>query len=132
METAHPALIPSSEFGFDDALLNAKFAKEQLKKIAEIIEEDDKHSIFRTGSKEQGWIIGYNKRLKSIYYCIQYQKLNKRIIGQTVTQTLLWRAAGSAFTYDITNRMVFGILLPRYGAILSDSQQRKANVSGAI
>lgn len=125
METAHPALIPSSQFNFDNDSLNRQFVTDKLNKLAEVIEEDDKHIFFRTGSKEQGWYIGYHKQIKLAYYCVQYQKLNKRLIGQTVTQTLVWRGDGFAITLGITNHVIFDILLPRYGAILSDSQQTR-------
>lgn len=124
-EIASPRLIPPTYtgFGFNNEEINREFYQKQLKKVKEIIEEGNKYIIFRTGDDYNGWFIGYDKQLNLMFYAVKYKRTNKRISGKALTQTLVWRFAGSEHAQGITNHMFFDVILKRTGSILSDRAQ---------
>lgn len=118
-----PQKIPPTIFDFEDDAKNREFTAERMKKISKIIEDNENYSIVGTGDGYHGWYLLFNKETKLSDYAVQYEFRNWNWINGSVTQCVLWRRVGSIFTRDITKRMFFSVLLPKYGAIMSDRQQ---------
>lgn len=124
-EIAAPELVEPTNFNLDNIDFNRRMATKYFSmKQKDVIDESEQHQFFRVGDDSNGKYIAYDKHLKEIYYLIVYHRMQKKVIGQTVTQTLLWRAQGNPLIeLGFTVRIVFDILLPKWGAIMSDGQQ---------
>lgn len=118
-----PQKIPPADFGLNNRQINQRFATKQMKKVTELIEDNDAFSIVRTGNGFAGWILLYNKKSEMADYVVQYKVRNWKWLVPTVTQCIIWRNALSPFVRRITEKMFFDYLLPKYNAIMSDSQQ---------
>lgn len=124
-EAMSPRRIPASEsgFGFDDLKTNRiRYTEYKDKKASSVIENMATATINRYGDSHNGSIVGLNHADRTIFYYVQYKQLNKKLMGQTVTQTLLW-SQRSAITQNLTRKMVFDYLLKQWPIIMSDTQQ---------
>lgn len=73
------------------------------------------------GSK--GKILGRDEEYRNLFYYVSYERMHKKIIGISVTQTLLWRASGHPQAQNVTSTVVFEHLLKLWPIILSDKEQ---------
>lgn len=117
--------IMDQHFGLNDTALNARQAKEQLKKFKEIIQETDEFIFFRTGSNVEGTYVLISKVSNLIDYFIKFETNNSIILLTTVTQVALWKRLGGTYIRNITSKVFYDILLKKWKTIVSDSQQTK-------
>jgi len=124
-EKASPQIAVSTDFTLNDAERNKEIHSKLWAKVSEVIKEDERNLFYRVGDSYNGWYAGYDKRIGLLYYLVRIKRLNKKLSGTTVTQTLVWRWPGNKLSTDITKNVIFDILLHRYPAIMSDSLQTK-------
>lgn len=120
-----PQFVGTTDFNLDDTANNKAFAARCITKVSEVIEKNNNYEISRTGDSYHGWMFLYVYATQTVEYVVQYERENFKWLAPTVTQCLLWRATASLYTKNLTQRMFFDYLLPRYGAIISDTQQTK-------
>lgn len=120
-----PERIPPVIFYAEDDDTNRELTAKLMRKVSEVIEDHNEYSIVRTGDGYNGWYLLFDKKTKLSDYMIKYEHRNYKwlVDNGAVTQCILWRRFGSIFTQGITQKVFFDILLPRYGAIMSDIQQ---------
>lgn len=119
-----PQLVDATDFNMMDSLTNRQLTDRLLKSSREIIREDDRMMLFRTGKKDGSYAL-LNKLTGKIDYWVRYQEMTKRLIGQSVTQVILWRDRTSPLTDGITREIFNGHLLRNWPTIMSDAQQTK-------
>lgn len=109
-----------NDFGLENLLQNRKKLELYLKQETEVLEEDESYKFFLAGSWDTfGYLVKYDKKENEIVYLCKFQVVNlEPIFSKVVTQTEVWRALKSM--PGIAKRVFFDILLPKYGAILSD------------
>lgn len=123
-EGMSPKLLKANDFpDFDskEGNLNLWNKVKDLKK--QIIKESTRYLVFKTLGKSKGWYIGYDKINEQVFYAVEYQKLDLKFLGPSVTQTLVWRQDGNSLSQGVTNYMIFTVLLPEFGILLSDDKQ---------
>jgi hypothetical protein len=119
-----PKLIIPTDFQLNDTAFNRKLAAELLSKKKETFEDNENYELFLTGNKINGYIVLYLKDEKQIGYLIKYQTQYRKFIDlRVVTQLALWRQPGQPYVSGITKHVFFDILLPKFGAVMSDGQQ---------
>lgn len=119
-----PQIVNSTEFNLDNEESNSTFALKLLKKIKEVIIDEPKYQVVKTGDDRNGYIALITKDDKPlINYIIKFQTSNIKGIGHAVTQVILWRKLGGTGTSNITKKIFFDYLLTKYPAIMSDGQQ---------
>lgn len=124
-----PELVDPSEFGFDDTETNRRFTDKQMDRVSEVLRDEPTLQLVRTGDGNQGWYLLFNRKTHLSDYVIQYAVRKWKWLPRTVTQCILWRRVGSVSNQGITRDVFFNILLPRYGAIMSDRQQTESGHS---
>lgn len=118
-----PELIDATDFNMMDPAKNAWLSEKLLStKNREIIEEDERGLLFRVGDRE-GNVALYDKRDQRIVYWIRFKTFRNKLIGEPVTQIILWRDVDSDLTTNITKHVFFDYLLPKWGIIMSDAKQ---------
>jgi hypothetical protein len=121
---AMPGLCDVTDFGLSNEAFNTKKAKQLMARPKEeIFDLGDDVKVWRSGDEGQGNIFLYNPTVNLIGYFLHYKRMDKKLSGLTVTQTMLWRAKQEPKANGITNRIVFDYLLRNYPAILSDRLQ---------
>jgi len=121
-----PAKIEPTQFTLDDDDANLAFTKKQMKRVAEVIRATPDYQLVRTGDGNTGYFLLYDNVTQLSDYVIEYHAKKWSWLPRTVTQCLLWRRLGSVSNRGITAEVFFDILLPRYGAIMSDRLQTEA------
>lgn len=122
-----PQLFDGTDFGMGDRTYNREQTSKWLKKKVEEFGEDKNSVLFRTGDKQNGSYVLYNKDTKLTDYFIRYEYKKVSGHGLFVTQVLLWRRKSASFNgRSVTDHVFFDILLPKYKRIASDQQQTEA------
>lgn len=118
-----PERIPAQQFNLDNLDANQAFLKSKINKIQEIIEDSTDYRIFRTGDKNNGWIILENYSRQTVDYVVQIKAKNWNWLPLTATQCILWRDPSSPYVQNITTKIFFNFILQNYPMIMSDKLQ---------
>jgi len=119
MEKAMPEMVPSTDFMLDDRAANRRKHNALFPKLSEILIEDERNLFYRVGNNREGWYAGFDKKMGLLYYLVHYERASS-FIGKPITQTQIWRWHTNLFAQGITERVVFEILIPKFGSIMSD------------
>jgi hypothetical protein len=124
-----PGLLSGSEsFGLDEGPRNLTVASSMLEHGRKTLFENDKCWIILTGTSD-GWIGLISKANKKLYYFVKYESMSLPLVGGTATQVELWRhRAVSEYYPNITQYIFFDVLLPKFGAVMSDTLQTVAGM----
>ncbi|MFA7407682.1 MAG: hypothetical protein WCY93_07580 [Anaerolineaceae bacterium] len=118
-----PALVDDVDFNLGNEVKNKAKAVEFLKKQKEVFHDTPQTILFRTENDAAGNLVLINKTSGKVEYLVNFKRNNFGKHGQYVTQVKLWRDMNSVAAVDLTRKMFFGYLLPKYGTIMSDSLQ---------
>lgn len=119
-----PQMVGNTNFDLDNDDHNIKFAKELLKRKVELIKDDSRYEVIRSGDDRNGNIALITKSdPPKINYRVKYTTKHIKGIGNAVTQVLLWRNPRGIGTIGITSEIFFGYLLNKYPVVMSDKQQ---------
>jgi hypothetical protein len=118
-----PERIPAQQFNLDNLVANQIFLKNKIDKIQEIIEDSADYRIFKTGDKNNGWIILENYSRQTADYVVQIKSKNWNWMPVTATQCILWRNPASPYVQNITTKIFFNYILQNYPVIMSDKLQ---------
>lgn len=94
-----------------------KFSADKYKKS--VLKVFDKAEIFKDGSR----YFCLDSRLKRVTYYMKYEVKNNGRLGQFVWQSLVWSFPAASYISGIPQKMFFEFLLPKFGTIVTDSQQ---------
>lgn len=97
--------------------LYRKFSADKYKKS--ILKVFDKAEIFQQGSQ----YFCLDSRLKRVTYYMKYEVKNNGKLGQFVWQSLVWSDPIASYISGIPKKMFFDYLLPKFGTVITDSQQ---------
>lgn len=123
-DTAMPMMLQPDDFQLNDYTFNKARYAEYVNKKGDILEEGEGVSLIMYGNRgTAGYILGLDHVEEMVYYAIKFKRLNKKVLGETVTQTMLWRSASSPHAIGLTDKIVFDYLLRIWPAILSDQWQ---------
>lgn len=93
------------------------FAIKKFKKVVEQV--NSVATIYRDGSQ----YFCLDTELKRITYYMKFEVGNNGKIGDYVWQSLVWRDFTIRYLSTIPQKMFFKYLLPKFGCILTDSEQ---------
>lgn len=120
-----PAMISGTvDFGLSDETKNRTRGHALMARPdATVLDETDAYTLFRAGGDDAGYLVLFNKPQDRIDYFVQYETMQRRLTGLSVTQVAIWRAVAIPYYPNITSAMFFDYLLPHFGAIMSDERQ---------
>lgn len=109
-----------NDFGLENLVQNRKKLQLYLEQETEVLEEDEDYKFFLAGSWDDfGYLVKFDKKENEIVYLCKFQVSSLApAFSKVVTQTEVWRALKTM--PGIAKKTFFEILIPRYGAILSD------------
>jgi hypothetical protein len=127
VKTAMPGICDVTDFGLTDEKKNKKILKNLLTKKKETFWGTETHELFRTGAWDgSGYILLQNKRENLISYIVKYEMKNGVMnFKKVIVQVKVWRSLKDPAVSGLAKKIFFGILLPKYGAIMSDMLQTR-------
>ena len=117
-----PKTIPDlTNHALNNTIENRKYfdviSKESMKKLYKKINND---SIIYQYKKE---FVCLNTKINKITYFMKFKVDHNKILGNYVWQSLVWRATTAAELSGIPEKIFFETLLPKYGCVVTDSEQ---------
>lgn len=124
---AMPSLCDSTDFGLSDYQVNRRMLRDLMKRstLKPILERSNDGidaTLYNVGSITDGYYFMLEDDL--IVYLMKYKRSNKKLLGvPSVTQTAVWRSLEALNVTGLVDDVIFHILLPRFGTIMSDALQ---------
>lgn len=100
-----------------NAVLYQKLSRDKYKK--HLMTVFASANIYQSGSK----IFCLDSKMGAVTYYLHYQVANNGKLGDYVWQSLVWSYPPAAYIAGIPQQIFFENLLPKFGTIITDSQQ---------
>lgn len=101
----------------ENEILYLKLMKDKYKK--HLFQVFDKADIYQLGSQ----YFCLDTRLECVSYFMKYKVNTVGKMGQCVWQSLVWTYPPASYISGIPQKMFFEYLLPKFGTIMTDSEQ---------
>ena len=131
VSTSMPELIPDTEFDLDVPETRLDMLKKLMdKSSAKKVGEFKGMSLYKTGDDQQsGYWFLINSAGDDLAYVCKFVTLGASSLhfkSKVVTQVAVWRNLDIYLTRKFPTYIFFNMLLPKYGVVMTDSQQTRA------
>ena len=116
---------PLDPKNIQDAITACKKGFDRAKKL-DVIDTDANVALYELEEGRNGYFFIWEPSTNSVIYVMRYSTVcfDKKLgIAESARQILIWRSSNSVFVYGIWRKIFWDYLMPKYGVIVSDSEQ---------